>query len=352
MPRAVVFTESSGDGCLDVALLPIRHRGDKAVTKIIHWPLERRLRILADLLVVVAIVALPIALFLVLPRVDRQNHSMSVVAAIPSSQSAEGSIVMPAKLRTPREALTLMKRHRDAAHELLTPPAFGEQRPDSLKVGDPAPDFRLEDPLGIHEVRLSSLYAQKPVVLVFASFTWLPFRRQSGDLERLYQAYADRAEFLLVYIREAHPGSMVNTVAGGERMLMKIDQTETLQERAVRARQCVDTLNLTLPVVVDGEDSRIGHAYAGWPDRLYVVETGGKIAYQGAPGPAGFRLGEVERWLSENTGKKKGPSKVVELNGPAGPTAEVDSWKWGPADSGCEAEAGAANGAEHNLLDG
>ena len=38
-------------------------------------------------------------------------------------------------------------------------------------------------------------------------------------------------------------------------------------------------------------------AYAGWPDRLYVVGADGRIVYRGGPGPGGFRPQEVEEWL-------------------------------------------------------
>ncbi len=44
-------------------------------------------------------------------------------------------------------------------------------REGSLQVGDPAPDFHLEQRGKSPEVRLSSFENQKPVVLVFGSFT-------------------------------------------------------------------------------------------------------------------------------------------------------------------------------------
>ena len=39
------------------------------------------------------------------------------------------------------------------------------------KPGDPAPDFELADVNGQNQVHLSDFRAQKPVVLVFGSFT-------------------------------------------------------------------------------------------------------------------------------------------------------------------------------------
>lgn len=48
-----------------------------------------------------------------------------------------------------------------------------------------------------------------------------------------------------------------------------------------------------MPFVVDALDNKVGEAYAAWPDRLYIVGKDGKIAYKGAPGPAGFKAQEM-----------------------------------------------------------
>jgi hypothetical protein len=36
-------------------------------------------------------------------------------------------------------------------------------------------------------------------------------------------------------------------------------------------------------------------AYAAWPERLYVVAAGGRIAYRGGLGPFDFSTEEMER---------------------------------------------------------
>jgi hypothetical protein len=43
--------------------------------------------------------------------------------------------------------------------------------PDTLRVGDVAPDFKLRTKDGSREVQLSSFKGKRPVVLVFGSFT-------------------------------------------------------------------------------------------------------------------------------------------------------------------------------------
>lgn len=59
--------------------------------------------------------------------------------------------------------------------------ASGQQRPgrrggdlrtpDTLRVGDAAPDFKLKTKDGSREVTLSSFKGKRPVVLIFGSYT-------------------------------------------------------------------------------------------------------------------------------------------------------------------------------------
>ena len=87
----------------------------------------------------------------------------------------------------------------------------------------------------------------------------------------------------------------------GEEFLEKVLQTETLDSRAANAQLCCETLKLTFPAVLDREDNAVNEAYSGWPDRFVIVGLDGRVAYYGPPGPGGFKPGEVEEWLAENT---------------------------------------------------
>ncbi len=44
-------------------------------------------------------------------------------------------------------------------------------------------------------------------------------------------------------------------------------------------------------------DNGVERAYTGWPDRLYVIDRDGRIAYKSAAGPFGFKPAEVEASL-------------------------------------------------------
>jgi hypothetical protein len=93
---------------------------------------------------------------------------------------------------------------------------------------------------------------------------------------------------------------VLRTTKDGKDAFEKIGQTDTEEKRAENAAVCVSALKLSVPTVIDRADNKVNAAYAGWPDRMYVVGADGKIAYVGGPGPRGFKPGEVEQWLKKN----------------------------------------------------
>lgn len=114
----------------------------------------------------------------------------------------------------------------------------------------------------------------------------------------MYKTYKDHAEFFIVYIREAHPTDGWK-VPQNERAGIAVKDPKTDQERAEVASTCVKTLKLSLPCLIDDAKNTAEKAYAGWPDRIYVVGKDGKIAYKGEPGPRGFRPEEAEKALKD-----------------------------------------------------
>jgi hypothetical protein len=124
---------------------------------------------------------------------------------------------------------------------------------------------------------------------------------QVGSLEKLYQTYKDRADFLLVYIKEAHPGSIIEVpAANGSTELQVVGRTSGSDERLANLRKVMKLGGLTMPAVIDDDEGSVQRAYTAWPDRLYVVGVDGKIGYKGGPGPSGFRVPELEAWLKAN----------------------------------------------------
>ena len=65
------------------------------------------------------------------------------------------------------------------------------------------------------------------------------------------------------------------------------------------AGECLKDLKLSLPCLVDDMQNTAQKAYAGWPDRFYVIDKEGKVAYRGEQGPRGFKPADAEAALKK-----------------------------------------------------
>jgi len=115
-------------------------------------------------------------------------------------------------------------------------------------------------------------------------------------LNKLYRDYRDRAAFHVVYIQEAHP---IDAWQDDDNLKddVLVKSTTTEEERAEIAGNCLARLSIELPALVDDPDNRVERAYTAWPDRLYVIDRDGRIAYKSAAGPFGFKPAAVEEAL-------------------------------------------------------
>jgi Iodothyronine deiodinase len=66
---------------------------------------------------------------------------------------------------------------------------------------------------------------------------------------------------------------------------------------------CVIKLDIHFPTLVDKMDNKVELAYAGWPDRLYLIDKDGRIAYKSRPGPAGFIPSELDEAIRRTLGR-------------------------------------------------
>ena len=70
-------------------------------------------------------------------------------------------------------------------------------------------------------------------------------------------------------------------------------------ERGLVAGSCVRKLGIKFPAVLDEFGNSTEQAYTGWPDRIYLIESGGRVAYKSRPGPFGFRPEELRAALGK-----------------------------------------------------
>jgi alkylhydroperoxidase family enzyme len=135
----------------------------------------------------------------------------------------------------------------------------------------------------------------------------------------LKRRYGDQVDFLAIYVREAHPTDgwrMSSNDAAG----ISIKQPRVQREREDVAKTCCSSLKMSMPLLVDEMDDRVGHAYSGMPDRLYLIDRKGRVAYKSGRGPFGFKPGELEQsliLLMLDEGSDAAKSAVKGSNGPA-----------------------------------
>lgn len=167
------------------------------------------------------------------------------------------------------------------------------------RVGDRPPAFQLRGPQGGEPVSLDDLLGEKPLVLVFGNFTCGPFRSFYPAIDSLQAAYGDRVNFLMIYVREAHPENgwkmASNTKAG-----VAVVQPQSLEERTAVAEAFCSRLEPRMPVVVDDVNDSVGHAYSGMPARLYLIDRESRIAFKSGRGPFGFKPDELEQAIVMN----------------------------------------------------
>ena len=105
-------------------------------------------------------------------------------------------------------------------------------------------------------------------------------------------------EFYIVYIQEAHPSDAWQTSSNLEDQVVYADPA-SLAARSSVAGVCLLKLDLQLPALLDDMGNSTERAYTGWPDRLYLIDRDGRVAFKSAPGPYGFKPDDLEQALKK-----------------------------------------------------
>ena len=105
----------------------------------------------------------------------------------------------------------------------------------------------------------------------------------------------------MVYITEAHPSDVWQMQSNiKDQVVFASPKTE--DERAFVAGACVRKLGIEFPAVLDEFGNSTEQAYTGWPDRMYLIDGNGRIAYKSPPGPFGFKPDALSAALAKVAG--------------------------------------------------
>jgi Iodothyronine deiodinase len=107
-------------------------------------------------------------------------------------------------------------------------------------------------------------------------------------------------------VREAHP-----TDAWQMKSNVKEDvcyaQPKSLEQRVAIANDFTRRFHYPLPFGIDDMGNAADNAYSAWPERIYIVDEAGRIAYRGGMGPFNYHPAEARAWLAQRYGEVAHP---------------------------------------------
>lgn len=155
-----------------------------------------------------------------------------------------------------------------------TPQVAAPARDAGAKINDVAPEFTLER-LDGRNASLSA-FKGKPLVIEFGSYSSPSFRQRAAKMEDLAKQYSTRANFLVIYTKEAHP------IGGWEVDRNKDDRIAIpphadLAARKTAAKDAKQALKITLPMAVDAMDDKIAAAYGASENSAVIIGRDWKV---------------------------------------------------------------------------
>jgi hypothetical protein len=82
-------------------------------------------------------------------------------------------------------------------------------------------------------------------------------------------------------------------------------QPKTLEQRVAIANDFIRRFKFPLPFGIDDMSNAANDAYAAWPERIYIIDESGHIAYRGGMGPFNYNPEEAREWLAARYGAVK-----------------------------------------------
>ena len=102
-------------------------------------------------------------------------------------------------------------------------------------------------------------------------------------------------------------------------------QPRHLGDRLAIANDFIKRFNYPVPFGVDDMNNAANDAYAAWPERLYILDENGKIAYRGGNGPFKYDPKEIRAWLAARYGEVKHSDPQPETKPDAKPDEKKSS---------------------------
>ncbi len=137
---------------------------------------------------------------------------------------------------------------------------------DVPRPGDEIPTFDLPTLSGVR-LRSAELENIGPVLLVFGSVTCPITDSAAAGLRNLHARFGDHVRFVMVNVREAHPGHSV-------------PQPQTIEEKTEHARRLKGLHRFEFDIAIDDADGAFHRALSPKPNSAYLVGKDGTILFR------------------------------------------------------------------------
>jgi len=197
-------------------------------------------------------------------------------------------------------------------------------RKDAAAPGDAFPQFELlttDSSILVNE----NVFGDKPVIFIFGSMTCPMTASAAPSVQELYDEFGDRVEFIMLYVREAHPGEY-------------FAQSETIEEKLDYAQTLKNFYDIRWTVATDNIDGDLHRALDPKPNSAFLAGKDGTILFRSLwasdycalrralDAAANARIPEMQQSVSMIGPVSRAMGHVQEVMARGGPQAVRDLW--------------------------
>ncbi len=139
-------------------------------------------------------------------------------------------------------------------------------RKEALRPGDSLPSFQLTTTDG-DSLANRDVFGDKPVLLIFGSMTCPMTASAAPAVQALYEEFGGRIDFIMLYVREAHPGE-------------HFGQAETFEEKLENARLLKQFYDIPWTVAADYIGGDLHRALDPKPNTAFLMDSDGIILFR------------------------------------------------------------------------
>ncbi len=139
-------------------------------------------------------------------------------------------------------------------------------RREAARAGDPLPAFELITTQG-DRMKSGDLAGDRPLLLIFGSLTCPMTASAMPSLFELYAEFGKRIEFVMLNVREAHPGEFY-------------PQPDTIEEKLGHARALKRLYEIPWTVVIDDIGGDLHRRLDPKPNSAFLMDVDGIIVFR------------------------------------------------------------------------